>query len=60
MSDKNLSDRSQQAVWHPCTQMKQLENLPLISIIKGQGVWLYDSDGNRYLDALRQSGEGIC
>ncbi len=52
MSDKNLSERSQKAVWHPCTQMKQHESLPLISIIKGQGVWLYDSDGNRYLDAI--------
>ena len=44
MSNKNLSDRSQQAVWHPCTQMKQHENHPPISIIKGQGVWIYDYD----------------
>lgn len=52
MSDKNLSARSQKVVWHPCSQMKLHEKLPLISIVKGQGVWLYDADGNRYLDAI--------
>lgn len=52
MNDKNLSERSQQAVWHPCSQMKQHETLPLVSIVKGRGAWLYDSDGNRYLDAI--------
>ena len=48
----NLSTRSQSAVWHPCTQMKQHESAPLIAIQRGQGVWLYDFDGNRYLDAI--------
>jgi adenosylmethionine-8-amino-7-oxononanoate aminotransferase len=44
--------RSRQAVWHPCTQMKQYETLPLVPIARGQGVWLYDFDGRRYLDAI--------
>ena len=48
----NLSTRSHTAVWHPCTQMKQHESAPLIAIQRGQGVWLYDFDGNRYLDAI--------
>lgn len=52
MNNKNLSARSQQVVWHPCTQMKQHETLPLVSIQRGQGVWLYDCDGNRYLDTI--------
>jgi adenosylmethionine---8-amino-7-oxononanoate aminotransferase len=39
-------------VWHPCTQMKDHEHLPLIPIRRGQGVWLEDYSGRRYLDAI--------
>lgn len=40
-------------VWHPCTQMKDHEaELPLVPMRRGQGVWLEDHDGNRYLDAI--------
>jgi adenosylmethionine-8-amino-7-oxononanoate aminotransferase len=47
-----LLKRSLAAVWHPCTQMKQHETLPLISVARGAGCWLYDFDGRRYLDAI--------
>ena len=47
-----LLERSRTAVWHPCTQMKQHETLPLIPIAHGTGCWLYDFDGRRYLDAV--------
>jgi adenosylmethionine-8-amino-7-oxononanoate aminotransferase len=47
-----LLERSRAAVWHPCTQMKQHETLPLIPIERAQGCWLYDFDGHRYLDAV--------
>ena len=52
MNNKQLLQRSLQAVWHPCTQMKTHEALPLIPIRRGEGVWLEDFDGNRYLDAV--------
>jgi adenosylmethionine-8-amino-7-oxononanoate aminotransferase len=32
--------------------MKRHERLPLVPIQYGQGVWLYDFDGKRYLDAV--------
>jgi len=44
--------RSRAAVWHPCTQMKQHETLPLVPIARGEGGWLVDFDGKRYLDAV--------
>ena len=47
-----LLKRSLAAVWHPCTQMKQHETLPLIPVASAQGCWLYDCDGHRYLDAV--------
>ena len=52
MPNINLLARSRSAVWHPCTQMKHHETLPLIPIQRGQGMWLYDFDGKRYLDAV--------
>jgi adenosylmethionine---8-amino-7-oxononanoate aminotransferase len=47
-----LLERSRTAVWHPCTQMKQHETLPIVPITRGAGCWLYDCDGKRYLDAV--------
>ena len=44
--------RSRAAVWHPCTQMKVHETLPLVPLARGEGPWLYDFDGARYLDAV--------
>lgn len=48
----SLSDRSRKAVWHPCSQMKQHESMPLLPVAKAQGVWLHDPDGKRYLDGI--------
>jgi adenosylmethionine---8-amino-7-oxononanoate aminotransferase len=39
-------------VWHPCTQMKDHEQLPMIPIRRASGAWLEDYDGKRYLDAI--------
>jgi adenosylmethionine---8-amino-7-oxononanoate aminotransferase len=44
--------RSLAAVWHPCTQMKHHERAPLVPIARGKGAWLFDHEGNRYLDAI--------
>ena len=52
MSNQDLLARSLQSIWHPCTQMKQHETFPLIPIQRGEGVWLYDADGQRYLDGI--------
>jgi adenosylmethionine---8-amino-7-oxononanoate aminotransferase len=46
------SARSLARVWHPCTQMKDHESLPLVPIRSAEGVWLTDFDGNRYIDAI--------
>lgn len=52
MPNPDLLARSLAAVWHPCTQMKRHETLPLVPIQRGEGVWLHDFDGRRYLDAV--------
>ncbi len=52
MTNKDLMQRDLKHIWHPCTQMKDHENLPLIPIKRAKGVYLYDFDGNRYIDAI--------
>ncbi|MBK6744917.1 MAG: adenosylmethionine--8-amino-7-oxononanoate transaminase [Hydrogenophilales bacterium] len=44
--------RTRAALWHPCTQMKQLAATPPLPIARGEGPWLIDYDGKRYLDAI--------
>jgi len=39
-------------VWHPCTQMKDHESVPMIPLRSGNGVWLEDFAGKRYLDGI--------
>jgi adenosylmethionine-8-amino-7-oxononanoate aminotransferase len=39
-------------VWHPCTQMKDHETVPMIPLRAGSGVWLEDQAGKRYLDGI--------
>ncbi len=52
MDNSTLMQRDLKVLWHPCTQMKDHETLPLIPIRRGEGVWLEDFDGNRYIDAI--------
>ena len=47
-----LGQRDLASVWHPCTQMKDHESLPVLLVKKARGAWLEDFDGNRYLDAI--------
>jgi len=48
----DLISRTRAAVWLPCTQMKQLEAAPPLVIARGEGAWLIDPEGRRYLDAI--------
>ncbi len=50
-SDENLI-RDLHHVWHPCTQMKDHESVPPLLVDRAEGVFLYDRDGNRYMDVI--------
>jgi adenosylmethionine-8-amino-7-oxononanoate aminotransferase len=54
MRSKNseIMQRDLEVIWHPCTQMKDHETLPLIPIRSGKGIYLYDFEGNAYIDAV--------
>ncbi len=46
----NLPERDKQVVWHPYTQIKGA--VDVIPIVKGEGAYLLDESGNRYLDGI--------
>ena len=52
MGNNTLIERDLSVLWHPCTQMKDHESLPIIPIKRGEGVYLEDFEGNRYIDAI--------
>ncbi len=39
-------------IWHPCSQMKDYETLSPIVIERGEGIYLFDTEGNRYVDVI--------
>jgi len=52
MNNSNLLNRDLSVLWHPCTQMKDHEKLPLTPIKSGKGIWLRDFEDRKYLDAI--------
>lgn len=46
----NLIDRDQKVIWHPYTQMK--DALAPIPIVRGEGAYLFDHEGKKYIDAV--------
>ncbi|WP_457599557.1 adenosylmethionine--8-amino-7-oxononanoate transaminase [Hydrogenimonas sp.] len=52
MDNETMMRRDLAHIWHPCTQMKDHETLPVVPIRSAKGVWLEDFDGNRYIDAI--------
>ncbi|MFU8896550.1 MAG: adenosylmethionine--8-amino-7-oxononanoate transaminase [Gammaproteobacteria bacterium] len=47
-----LVARDLACVWHPCSQMKDHEWLPMVPIRRGAGAWLEDFNGRHYLDCI--------
>ena len=52
LNNNEIMKQDLDIIWHPCTQMKDHETLPLIPIKSGKGIYLYDFDGNSYIDAI--------
>nr|WP_037348818.1 adenosylmethionine--8-amino-7-oxononanoate transaminase [Selenomonas sp. F0473] len=47
-----MEERDLAHIWHPCSQMKDYEELPPIVVQRGEGVWLHDIYGRQYLDIV--------
>lgn len=49
---KELVEKDLKYIWHPDTQMKDYENESPIIIEKGKGIYVWDTEGNKYIDAV--------
>lgn len=52
ISTRSYQDMDRQSLWHPYTRRSAMEAAPLPVIVRGDGPYLFDSDGRRYLDAI--------
>lgn len=49
MSSSNLKDLDRNYIWHPFDQMKGADIIP---IVKGEGSYVFDEDGKKYIDGF--------
>lgn len=49
---KNLIAQDLAHIWHPCSQMMDSALFPPLPIKRGEGVYLEDFSGNRYIDCI--------
>lgn len=52
ITTEQLRQWDKRHVWHPFTQMQDWERDEQVIIVKGEGCWLIDTDGTRYLDGV--------
>lgn len=52
MNVSQLISQDLKYIWHPCSQMKDYEELKPIIIDHGKGVMLYDKNGKEYIDIV--------
>lgn len=52
MDTKKLLEVDKKHHWHPYTKFSALENGDIPIIERAEGIYLYDTEGNRYLDAI--------
>lgn len=48
----DLKEKDKQYIWHPFTQMQDWFGAEPLIIERGEGAYLFDTDGNRYLDGV--------
>jgi adenosylmethionine-8-amino-7-oxononanoate aminotransferase len=63
VSTKDLSKSAYDHLWMHFTRMSSYENSPVPTIVRGEGTYIYDDKGKRYLDGLAglfvvQAGHG--
>lgn len=52
MNTKELIAKDRKLIWHPFTQMQEWQTDETLVIEKGEGCYLFDSEGRKYLDGV--------
>lgn len=50
LHNNSLKERDKKLVWHPFTPYKTIDEI--IALVKSEGVYLIDENGNKYIDAV--------
>lgn len=48
----NIVELDKKYIWHPFTNLKFQDRQKLLNIVKGKGLYVWDEDGNKYIDAI--------
>src|SRR3972149_7270098 len=48
----NFADKDKKYIWHPFTQMKGWLKDEIVIIERGEGCYLYDTEGRQYIDGV--------
>ena len=54
-----LDEWDRQHTWHPFAQTSEMKHFPPLRITGGDGCWLHDADGNRYLDGYASTWTNV-
>jgi adenosylmethionine-8-amino-7-oxononanoate aminotransferase len=52
MNTEDYISMDREHLWHPYTRFSTFESTLLPIIVRGEGIYLYDADGNQYIDAI--------
>ena len=52
MNTEHYRDLDRQHLWHPYSRHSAIRDTAFPVMVRGEGIYLFDSDGRRYLDAI--------
>lgn len=52
MNTESYRDLDRRHLWHPYSRHSAIRDIAFPVMVRGEGVYLFDSDGRRYLDAI--------
>ena len=49
---KSIGEIGANSLWHPIKQHEALKKQPMVPMVRGEGCYLYDENGEKYLDGI--------
>lgn len=53
-------DRDRRHLWHPWTPLAEADDRAGLMFDHGQGYWVWDTDGNAYIDGISSALSAVC
>ena len=52
VATKSIGEIGANSLWHPIKQHEALKKQPMVPMVRGEGCYLYDENGKKYLDGI--------